>query len=368
MAVPQPLLEPVAFGDIPDWPQDDPSEAFLAFRRSSERAALHPPSAGTLGVTAADLLPAMQAALEIRRPTAAAARAFFEQHFHPFRIRRDDGGDGLVTGYYEPELDASPVRTENFSVPLHARPDDLVAVVEADRPPGLDPSFAFARRTSDGLSSYWDRGAIDSGALDGRGLELAWLENRIDAYFVHVQGSACLRMPDGRRRRIGYAAKTGHPFKGAGRTLIEKGELDAASVTMQSIRAWLAAHPERVDEILWENRSYIFFEDAAIDDPALGPVGAEKVPLTPGRSMAVDRLLHTYGSPIFVRAPTLGAVDASPFGRLMIAQDTGSAIVGAARGDLFIGSGDAAGEVAGVIKHPAAFWLLVPLQAAQDRP
>lgn len=167
-------------------------------------------------------------------------------------------------------------------------------------------------------------------------------------------------MTDGSLRRVTYAAKSGQRFTGPGRVLAELGEIALADVTMQSIRAWFAAHPDRVDEILWQNRSYIFFRDAPVGDPSLGPVAAAKVPLTAGRSLAVDRLLHTFGTPFYIDAPSLTAFSGAPFRRLMIAQDTGSAIVGPARGDLFAGSGHAAGEIAGVVRNPADFYALVP--------
>ena len=167
-------------------------------------------------------------------------------------------------------------------------------------------------------------------------------------------------MTDGRLCRVTYAAKSGHRFTGPGKILSELGEIPLEKVTMQSIRAWFKAHPDRVDEILWRNRSYIFFREAAVDDVSLGPIAAAKVPLTPGRSVAVDRLLHTFGTPFYIDAPTLTAFDAKPFRRLMIAQDTGSAITGPARGDLFAGSGDAAGEIAGVVRNAADFYALVP--------
>ncbi|TKB33572.1 MAG: transglycosylase, partial [Mesorhizobium sp.] len=176
----------------------------------------------------------------------------------------------------------------------------------------------------------------------------------------HVQGAARLNMTDGRLRRITYAAKSGQRFTGPGKILSEEGEIPLEKVTMQSIRAWFKAHPERVDEILWRNRSYIFFREMGVDDPELGPIAAAKVPLTPGRSIAVDRLLHTFGTPLHIDAPSLTAFDGKPFRRLMIAQDTGSAITGPARGDLFAGSGDAAGEIAGVIRNAADFYALIP--------
>lgn len=189
---------------------------------------------------------------------------------------------------------------------------------------------------------------------------MAWLSSKVDAFFIHVQGAARLRMTDGSIRRITYAAKTGHPFTAIGKELVDLGEIPLAQVTMQSIRAWLAASPDRVDDILFRNRSYIFFREAPVDGTILGPIAAAKVPLTPGRSIAVDRLLHTFGTPFYIHAPSLTAFGDRPFRRLLIAQDTGSAIVGPARGDLFAGSGDAAGEIAGVVRAPATFYALLP--------
>lgn len=267
---------------------------------------------------------------------------------------------GQVTGYYEPVVCASATRTDAFTVPVLSRPPDLVDVDDDNRPVGMDPYLAFARQTPEGLVEYHDRPAIDAGVLDGRGLEIAWLADKVDLFFIQVQGSARLNMTDGLQRRVTYAAKTGQRFTGIGRVLADMGEIPLEKVTMQSIRAWLKQNPGRVDEILHHNRSYVFFRDGAVEDPTLGPIGAAKVPLTAGRSIAVDRLLHTFGTPFYIDAPLLTAFDAQPFRRLMIAQDTGSAIVGPARGDLYAGSGDAAGEIAGVVNAAADFYALLP--------
>jgi membrane-bound lytic murein transglycosylase A len=360
MSVPSSRFRPLAFAGLPGWQQDDPSEAFLAFRRSAFHALVKPYRTGSLGLAAASFEPAYAEARAAGPLDGAAARAFFERHCVPALVIPDTPAGGLVTGFYEPEVDASPVRTARFGVPLLARPRDLVDVDDANRPAGMDPYLAFGRRTEGGIEEYPDRPAIETGALGKRAVALAWLEHKVDAFFIHVQGAARLVMPDGAVRRVTYAAKSGHRFTGAGRVLADLGEIAPEEVTMQSIRAWLAAHPGRVDEILWKNRSYIFFREAPVDDPALGPVAAAKVPLTPGRSLAVDRLLHTFGTPFFIDAPKLLAFGGRPFRRLMIAQDTGSAIVGAARGDLFAGSGDAAGEIAGVVRHEADFHALLP--------
>ncbi|WP_295814212.1 murein transglycosylase A [uncultured Nitratireductor sp.] len=355
-----PSFERVSFRDIPGWRDDTVLPAFHAFARSAERVAVKPYRTGALGIALPAFAPAHETALAMADADEAAARAFFEAQFIPCHIRADDGGPGFVTGYYEPEVKASRERTERFCVPLYRRPDDLVDVDDENRPAGLDPYFAFARKTERGLVEYHDRGAIDRGALEGRGLELVWLDNRIDAYFIHVQGAARLRFEDGTTMRVTYTAKSGHHFTGAGKVLMGLGEIAPNAVTMQSIRAWFSDNPERVDEILWQNRSFIFFRETDAGMSELGPVAAAKVQLTPGRSIAVDRLLHTFGTPFFIDAPELDAVERRPFRRLMIAQDTGSAITGPARADLFIGSGAAAGEIAGVIRHKADFYALLP--------
>lgn len=352
-----PVLQIVSFEDVPGWSRDDHAGAYAAFRRSASHVLTKPYRTGALGIE----FSAFSAAYaDARASESQDAKAFFERHFVPARIIPDDRPAGFVTGFYEPEVEASPVRTDRFAVPLLARPADLVDVDDASRPAGMDPYLAFARKTPEGLVEYFDRPAIERGALAGQGLEIAWLADPVDAFFVHVQGAARLLMTDGSQRRVTYAAKSGQRFTGPGGVLAELGEIPLEKVTMQSIRAWFKANPQRVNEILWRNRSYIFFREAAVEEPELGPIAAAKVPLTPGRSVAVDRLLHTFGTPFFIDAPTLTAFDGAPFRRLMIAQDTGSAITGPARGDLFAGSGFAAGEVAGVVRNPADFFALIP--------
>ncbi|MBA3446074.1 MAG: murein transglycosylase A [Pseudaminobacter sp.] len=355
-----PVFHPVSFAELPGWPDDDHAAAYAAFRRCAFQALTKPYRSGSLGVDFSGFFQAYATARneEILKPSEA--KAFFESHFAPCRVVPKDGTAGLITGFYEPEVEAFPVRTEKFCVPLLSRPNDLVDIDDATRPAGMDPYLAFARKSDTGLAEYFDRAAIERGALADRNLEIAWLADKVDAFFIHVQGAARLAMPDGAQRRVTYAAKSGQFFTGPGKILADLGEIPLAQVTMQSIRAWFAANPARVDEIFWQNRSYIFFREAAVDDPELGPIAAAKVPLTPGRSIAVDRLLHTFGTPFFIDSPSLTAFDGKPFRRLMIAQDTGSAITGAARGDLFAGSGYAAGEIAGIVRNRADFFALIP--------
>lgn len=368
-AVPvSPLFRPADFSDLPGWADDDHLPAYEAFRRSAFHVLTRPYRTGSLGVAFESFAAAYADSRETPPRDRASARVFFERHFRPAKVLPGAAAGGFVTGFYEPVVSASPIRTEKFAVPLLGRPDDLVDIDDANRPAGMDAYLAFGRQTAAGPVEYFDRQAIETGALAGRGLEIAWLASRVDAFFIHVQGAARLEMTDGAAKRVTYAAKSGQRFTGIGRVLADLGEIPLAEVTMQSIRGWLAKNPGRVDEILWKNRSYIFFREADVDDRALGPVAAAKVQLTPGRSIAVDRLLHTFGTPFFIDASSLTAFGGTDFRRLMIAQDTGSAITGPARGDLFAGSGDAAGEIAGVVRHPADFYALLPRPLLETPP
>jgi membrane-bound lytic murein transglycosylase A len=355
-----PLFRRVSFADLPGWAGDDCLPAFEAFRRSAFHVLEKPYRTGSLGIAFESFAEAYAEARDEPAKDRAEAKAFFERHFEPAFVSPGDQQRGFVTGFYEPIVTASSVRTPKFTVPLLARPADLIDIDDTNRPEGMDPYLAFGRRTEAEPVEYHDRPAIERGVLDDRKLEIAWLKEKVDAFFIHVQGAARLAMTDGSTRRVTYAAKSGQRFTGIGKVLADLGEIPLAEVTMQSIRAWLAKNPGRVDEILWKNRSYIFFREAAVENPELGPVAAAKVPLTPGRSVAVDRLLHTFGTPFYIDAPSLTAFEGEKFRRLMIAQDTGAAITGPARGDLFAGSGDAAGEIAGVVRNAADFYALLP--------
>ena len=354
------LFHPLGYSDCPGWDQDDQALAFSAFRRSADYAQTNRYNSGDLGITFEMLQPAFTAARSLEKPDTAQARAFFEEYFVPCRI----AADGFVTAFYEPEIEASRTPDAHFTVPFLKKPDDLVKVTDENRPAGLNASFAFARKTPQGIVEYDDRRTIEQGSLNNHGLELAYVADRVDAFFAHVQGAARLKLTDGSFMRITYAAKTGHPFTGIGRILVAEGEISADEISMQTIRQWLRDHPDKADNLIWQNRSYIFFREAPVNDPDVGQIAAAKVPLTAGRSIAVDRLLHTFGTPFYVDAPSVTAFDNAPFSRLMIAQDTGTAIVGLARGDLFAGSGDAAGDIAGGIKSKADFYVLIPRASA----
>lgn len=361
-------LEKLSFSELAGWNEDDPRPLFPGLKNCLDHIrSVKPYRTGSLGISSMDLVPALEEAADARIDTAQEARAFFESRFTPFAIRRDDGQPGFVTAFYEPEVDVSAVPDEIYRFPFYRRPEDLVDLDDANRPATLDRSYAFARlREDQTIEPYADRRAIDQGHLDGRGLEIAWAKSKADVFFAHVQGAARLVYPDGSMRRITYAAKAGHPFSPIGKLLIDRGEISPAEISMQAIRAWLAAHPDQADEVYWHNRSYIFFKESDLTDPNLGPIAAAKVPLIPGRSLAVDRLIHTFGLPFFIQAPGLTHLDHGlDFARLMLALDTGTAIVGPARGDIFTGWGPAAGEAAGTVRRDAHFTLLVPNQAAQ---
>ncbi|MCF3639959.1 murein transglycosylase A [Rhizobium sp. TRM95111] len=360
-------LRPVRYEELPGWPEDDPSPLFPAMA-DCRRHVIHvkPYRTGSLGVTADDLLPAFAAADENPPADAAAARVFFETWFTPFLIEPAEVPSGFVTAYYEPDVEVRAEADAEYRHPFYRRPDDLIDLDETNRPPTLDASYAFGRLDGETVAEYADRRAIDEGHLAGRGLEIAFARSRVDVFFAHIQGAARLRFADGRVLRITYAAKSGHPFSPIGRLLIDRGEIDAATVSMASIRAWLAAHPDRADDVLWHNRSYIFFREAPVTDLSRGPVAAAKVPLVAGRSLAVDRLIHTFGTPFHIASDSLTHIDRGrPFRRLMLALDTGTAITGPARGDLFIGSGEAAGVLAGNVRNAAHFHILIPRAAAK---
>lgn len=360
------VLTPTTYSNLVGWGEDDPSPLFSAMRDCLHYIeAVKPYRPGLLGLTTDDLLPLLKSAAGFSLSGPDAARRFFEDHCTPVAIRRLDEKPGFVTGFFEPEVDVSDTADEIYRYPFYRRPSDLIDISDGNRPFYIDKSYAFARSRNGEIDPYPDRGEIDRGYLEGQGLEIAWAKSKIDVFFTHVQGAARLRYRDGRVGRITYAAKTGHAFSAIGRVLIDRGDIDAAAVSMQSIRDWLIGNPAKVDDVLWHNRSYIFFREAPVAGLDRGPIAAAKVPLVAGRSLAVDRLIHTFGFPFFIRSQTLTHLDGGrSFARTMLALDTGSAIVGPARGDIFTGSGYDAGEQAGTIRHPADFYILVPKAAA----
>lgn len=353
-------LKRTVFSALPGWHDDDHAAALEALARSDPDKLVKPYRTGSFGIRFDELSPIIKDAAAESQTGNSEARAFFEDRFTPFLIASAGSENGFVTGYYEPIVSASWQKTDVFRYPVYSPPADLVEIDESNPPDGIPSGFRFARKSSEGFEVHPDRGEIERGALAGQDLELAWLSDPVDLFFIHVQGAARLLMDDKSECRITYAAKSGHQFTGPGRILAEIGEIPLEQVTMQSIRSWFRNNPDRITEILWQNHSFIFFRIAGVDDPSMGPVAAAKVPLTTGRSIAVDRLIHTFGTPFFIDGPDVAMPDGQQLRRLMIAQDTGSAIIGPARADVFFGSGYEAGERAGVVKNEAQFYILVP--------
>lgn len=352
---------PVAFTDLPGWAQDDHLAAFKAFLKSCDRViangrdkAASTPSA--LGAVCAE---GLKLAGEIK--SKDAARAFFERNFTP-SVVVNRTRPGVVTGYYEPLLHGSRKQHGPYQTPIYKRPPDLVTVVsETHRGAVKRGTLTHARKTETGTEPYFTRAQIDQGALEGKGLELLYFKDPIEIFFMQIQGSGRVKLTDGTKVRVQYDGKNGYPYSSIGRYLIEKALLAADRVSMGALMDWLRADPERAKPVLWYNRSYVFFREIKAADDAGAPLGAMNVPLTPGRSLAFDPAYHLLGTPVYVSAPSMKHVPkAAPFNRLMVGQDVGSAIKGPERGDVYFGSGDDAGRIAGSTKHPARFFVLVP--------
>jgi membrane-bound lytic murein transglycosylase A len=404
-------LAAATFADLPGWTDDHQAAAVAAFRRSCAAWARRPAdrplatehSAAAFAGTVADWRGVCAAAADVPRGDDRAARTFFETRFAPLAASDRDDRDGFFTGYFEPTLDGSRRRTARYRVPLYRRPPELVSVDLGQFRDDLAGRRIAGRVRGDRLEPYPARGAIDAGALSGRGLELVWVDDPVDAFFLHVQGSGVVRLAGGGEMRVGYAAQNGHPYRSIGRELVDRGELALEDVSLQSIRHWLLTHPDEAADLMAANPSFVFFRQ--LDGE--GPVGSQGVVLTAGRSLAVDPAFHALGVPLWIDGwrpsaqalaateeaearspapgPTPGASAAPPepdaipadedapfvpaatdvrLRRLLVAQDTGGAIRGPLRGDVFWGPGDDAEMIAGSMRHPGRLWLLLPRRLA----
>jgi membrane-bound lytic murein transglycosylase A len=294
-----------------------------------------------------------------------AAKGFFETFFTPHAVSHG-GSQGLLTGYYEPVVQGSRTPEGTFQTPIYKRPPDLVNLVDETQRGTVGSALTHARKTSKGIEPYATRAQIEQGALKGRQLELLYLTDPVEAFFMQIQGSGRVKLTDGTTVRVHYDGKNGHPYSSIGRYLIEKGLLAADRVSMGALKRWLKIEPERGKKVMWQNASFVFFRELKGGE-AKGPLGAMNAPLTPGRSLAVDTSFHTLGLPIYVSGSGMSHVskaNGGAFNRLMVAQDVGSAIKGPERGDIYFGSGDRAGRLAGVTKHRGEFIVLLP----NDRP
>ena len=357
-------LTPIDWSHISGWADDDHLAAFEAFCVSARYMVSKPYPARGLEVSSQHLVAIAQKALAIGSVTSVKARSFFEENFEPMVLKGSIGEFcGFLTGYFEPEVDASRHQSAEFAEPLLRRPADLVDIDDTNRPKDMDPEMRFGWMVDGKLSPYLDRQAINEGALSGQDLEFVWLKNRVDAFFIHVQGSARLRLKEGGTMRVTYAAKSGHAYTSLAKIICQRHNIAPEAMTADRLRQWMEDNPNELDALLANNQSYIFFKEMEGLSDSDGPVGAAKVPLIEGRSVAVDRTLHTFGCPVWIntKAPLPG--QGHPTRRLMMAHDTGSAIVGPARADYYVGSGFEAGEFAGKIRHQMDMVLLMPKAA-----
>lgn len=351
---------PLAWSEVAGWSDDDHLSAYKAFRASCRSVSPRP--SGDSKALGASLSEPCRIARSLALSDEAKAKAFFEQHFSPLRISRLGEADGFVTGYYEPVLEGSRTRTEIYNVPVYRRPSNLFVRGFSQASPSLpNKGQVFRKIGRRKLVPYYDRSEIEDGAIAGRGLEICWLKDPTDLLFAQIQGSARIKLEDGSIIRINYDAHNGYPYTAVGRILIDRGIISKEEMSMQKIREWMAQNPDGAKELRRQNRSYIFFHEVSLSDKDEA-VGAQGVPLTPGRSIAVDKSLHVYGTPFFIEGelPIESDRSKTPFHRLMIAQDTGSAIVGPARADLYFGAGREAGRVSGRLRHSMHFVMLVP--------
>ncbi|HHN72951.1 MAG TPA: transglycosylase [Thermopetrobacter sp.] len=360
----RPPLRLLSFADLPGWRDADHAAALAAFRRSCEvildRGLVRP---ARFGGRALDWRGVCLAARGVP-PGRRAARRFFERHFLPVSPTPTRRAAGLFTGYYEAEAEGCLRREGDCRWPLHALPDDLVRFTPAERrATGLD----YGRRTPAGPRPYFSRREIDEGALDGRGLEIVWLTSLADRFFIQIQGSGRVRLREGGVLRLAFAGKNGRRYVPVGRLLVERGEISREEMSMQAIRRWLAAHPDRARDLLWENPSYVFFRVVRLPDPRLGAFGAHGVQLAPLVSLAVDWRHWPYGAPVWLdtRVPRPDGRGEEPFRRLMVAQDTGSAIRGVVRGDIYFGFGEEAAARAGRMRAPGFMAVLLPRALAR---
>jgi membrane-bound lytic murein transglycosylase A len=353
---------PLAWSDIAGWNEDDHLAAYKAFRVSCKPIAAQTGLSADSKALGTSLRDPCRVAKGLELNDGAKAKAFFEEQFLPLRISRLGEGEGFVTGYYEPVIDGSRTQNEVYNVPVYRRPSNLFVRGSNQSSVGLpNKGQVFRKIGRRKLVPYYDRAEIEDGAIDGRGLEICWLRDQTDLLFSQIQGSARVSLEDGSTVRINYDAHNGYPYTPVGRILIDRGIIPKDQMSMQKIREWMEQNPDGANELRRQNKSYIFFREVQLSDKDEA-VGAQGVPLTPGRSIAVDKSLHVYGTPFFIEGelPIESERSKTPFGRLMIAQDTGSAIVGPARADLYFGAGVDAGKVSGRLRHNMRFVILVP--------
>lgn len=349
-AAPAGALVKVAWEEVDGWLEDDPAQVLAAFRESC-RILGSRPAWGEVCTASAGL--------EIQ--PSGEVRNFFEQRFAPYRVDKADGtATGLLTGYYVPDLPGSRQAAPEFPHPLYRRPDDLLTIDLRELYPALGSYRLRGRLDGQKVRPYWDRAAIDGAGRPLAGQELCWVADPVELFFMQIQGSGRISFADGTRTLVGYAEQNGHPYRSIANWLLARGIMTRDQMSMQNLKAWARANPDLVGELLASNPSYVFFRELG-DLPA--PLGALGVPLSAGRSIAVDPRYVPLGAPVFVASTWPGSE--RPLRRLVMAQDTGGAIKGEVRADFFWGIGDEAGAYAGRTKQPLRMWVLQPREEEQ---
>lgn len=341
-------LRAVSFNALPSWNQDHLTEAWPAFIRSCVKINEMPATANQI-----KLQHVCNLAVALKDTSENNIRSFFETNFIPYKVSDGSHNEGLFTGYYEPVIKGSRSKTQEYQAPLYKRPNDLVMIENLGIFRNDLAGIRIAGRVLNGnLVPYFTHAEIANGAIVGN--ELAYVADPVDAFFIQIQGSAAIQLENGQMMRLTYDGTNGHPYTAIGKILVQQKALSLENVSMQSIRAWLKTHPMQTKDVLYQNASYVFFKESN----ANGPVGFEGVVLTPERSMAIDPVFIAYGTPIWV--DITHPVDKERIQRLVIAQDKGGAIKGPLRGDYFWGTGDKAGELAGVMKSKGTYYVLLP--------
>jgi membrane-bound lytic murein transglycosylase A len=348
MQPPAPLsqLRPTEWSAVSSWKQDSLKDSWPAFLQSC---------------TGLKSQSAWQAvcndAQSVDGTNEAMIRAFFEQRLQPFAVLNTDNSlDGMITGYYEPLIKGDRKSSGKARFPIYTTPEDLIVVDLGAVYPELKGMRLRGRLQGNKVVPYFTRSEIENTDSNFGGKPIAYANDPVDLFFLQIQGSGRIELPDGSHLRVGYADQNGHPYKSIGKLLVERGELKLEDASMQSIKAWGAANPDKLPELLQSNPSYVFFRE--LPDGLTGPLGALGVPLTAGRSIAVDPKFIPLGAPVFLS--TTYPNSEQPLNRLTMAQDSGGAIRGAVRADFFWGFGNAAGELAGKMKQKGRMWVLLP--------
>ncbi len=340
-------LQRASWVEIPEWGREPLRDSLVAFVRGCS----------ALGKQAAWQAVCAEASAMPPGSTDREIAAFFESRFDPHMVvNADESTTGMVTGYYEPLLRGSRTRTARFRYPLYAVPQDLLVIDLSSVYPDLKHKRLRGRIEGNRVVPYLARGDIETDPAPLKGLEIAWVDDAVELFFLHIQGSGQVQLENGERLRVGYAEQNGHPFRSLGRLLIQRGELPAERASMQGIKDWARRHPAKVQRYLNENPSFVFFRELPGDLP--GPIGSLGVPLTAERSIAVDPRVIPLGVPVYLA--TTWPNSPQPLNRLMVAQDTGGAINGGVRADFFWGFGDAAGNQAGKMRQAGRMWVLLP--------